>query len=74
MENVCCHLKLYVPITVIHWESDGNRKPDANIHTILLQQGRELHLIEQCLLKYCSLFVASLVLHFQLDRAFVITI
>ena len=74
MENVYHHLKLSVPITVIHWELDGNHKPDANIRTILLQQGRKLHLIEQCLLRYCSLFVAGMVLHCQLVQAFVITI
>ena len=74
MENVYHHLKLSVLIMVIHWESDENRKPDANIHIILLQQGRKLHLIEQCLLEDCSLFVASMVLHCQLVQAFVITI
>ena len=66
MENVYRHLKLSVPINVIYWEPDENHKADANIHTILLQQGRKLHLIEQCLLRYCSLFVAVIVLHYQL--------
>ena len=74
MGNVYHHLKLAVPITVIHWESDGNHKPDENIHTILLQQGRKLHLIEQYLLRYYSLCVAGMLLHCQFVQAFVITI
>ena len=74
MENVSRHLKLSVSIAVIHCESDGKHKPDANIHTILLQQGRKLHLLEQCLMRHCSLFVAGMVLHCQLVQAFVISI